>query len=153
MIFAKPADSSAAAKSSKRPPFLPYIVLALIVIVVIGTGVGYAETAGGATSYACLSIAKQGGGVDITTSGLIHYLNSEYYISCNEGSKLPTSQYKEACVTIAPQTIPARIGVGAATEYYYVSAAGNAINLVGAPPPTNGTEILNPVGVSLQTPC
>ena len=132
---------------------LPYVILGLIVIVVIGTGAGYAATAGGPTSYACLSIAKQGGGVDITTTGLIHYLNAQFYISCNEGSSLPTNQYKAACVTISPRNIPATIGVGAATEYYYVSANGNAINLVGAPSPTNGTEIIDPAGVSLQTSC
>lgn len=153
MIFATAADSAAPAASSRRPAYLSYAILLLIVIVVIATGVAYAETSGGAASYACLSIAKQGSGVTITTSGLIHYVNSEFYISCNEGSSLPTSQYKAACVTISPETIPATIGVGASTEYYYVSAGGNAINLVGAPSPTNGTEIINPAGISLQTPC
>jgi hypothetical protein len=112
-----------------------------------------ASNAGGPASYACMSITKSGSGVDLKTSGLIHFLNNEYYISCNEGSSLPTSQYKASCLTISPQTIPASIGVGASTEYYYISANGAAINLVGAPPPTNGTEIITPASVSLQTSC
>ena len=129
------------------------VILVLIAIVVIATGVGVADTTGGATSYACMDISHQGSGVTVTTSGLIHYLQSEYYISCNEGSNLPTNQYKASCLTISPENVPASIGVGASTEYYYISASGSAIALVGAPAPTNGTEIITPAGVSLQTSC
>jgi hypothetical protein len=136
------------------PSTIPLVILVLIVIVVIGTGVGVAETSGGPSNYACMSISRQSGsGVDLTTTGLIHYLNSQFYISCNEGSNLPTGQDKVGCLTIAPQNVAAKIGVGASTEYYYVSAGGNALTLQGAPAPTNGTEIVTPAGVSLQTPC
>ena len=146
-------ESPPKASGMKLPGPTALAILVLIVIVVIGTGVGVASSSGGPASYACMSISKSGSSVDVTTSGLIHYLNSEFYISCNEGSSLPTSQYKASCLTISPRTIPATIGVGAATVYYYVSASGNALTLVGAPAPTNGTEIINPAGVSLQTPC
>ena len=90
------------------------VIIALIVIVAIGTGVAYAETSGGATTYGCMSIAHQGGNEQITTSGLIHYVKA---------------------------------------EYYYISAAGNAIALSGAPAPTNGTEIITPAGVSISVTC
>ena len=129
------------------------MIVGLIVIVVIGTGAGIASSAGGPAGYACMSISKSGSGVDLTTTGLIHYLNNQYYISCSEGSSLPTGQYKASCLTISPKTVPAAIGSGASTEYYYISASGSAINLVGAPAPTNGTEIITPASVSLQTPC
>jgi hypothetical protein len=129
------------------------VVLVLIAIVVIGTGVAYVETASGPTSYACLSIAHQGNNEQVTTTGMLHYVKSQYYISCSEGSSLPTSQYTASCLTISPKTIPATIGLGASTEYYYLSANGNAITLNGAPAPTNGTEIITPQGISLSVSC
>lgn len=132
---------------------MPMVILALIVIVVIVTGVGYAETAGSTTNYACMSITHQGSNEKITTSGLLHYVKSQYYISCNEGSPLPSSQFKASCLTISPKTIPAPIGVGASTEYYYISANGNAITLNGAPAPVNSTEYIDPTAISLSLTC
>ncbi len=132
---------------------MPIVILVLIAIVLVATGVGVAGSIGGPTSYACMSVSHSGSDVKVTTSGLIHYVKSQYYISCNEGSPLPTSGYKYSCLTISPQVILAPIGVGASTEYYYVSGGANGIAVQGAPQMANGTEIINPTNVSLQASC
>jgi len=150
---AAPTTSTVEGAAKKRPALLPIVLLALIVIVVVATGVGYAQTASGPTSYACISVAHQGSTQKITTTGLLHYVKSQYYISCNEGSPLPSSSYHASCLTISPRTIPAPIGVGASTEYYYISANGNAITLNGAPTPVNSTEYINPAAISLSIAC
>lgn len=143
---------SQAAKS--KPGILPVALLVLIVVVAIATGIGVLDTSGGPSHYACITISHQGGSVDVSTTGLLHYLDSGYYISCNEGSSLPTNQYKTSCLTISPKTIPATIGVGAATEYYYISSGGSPVTLQGAPAPVvNGTEYINPAGLSLSIAC
>jgi hypothetical protein len=123
------------------------------VIVAIGTGAAYAAGAGSGTSYACITISHQGSSETIKTTGLLHWVNSQYYISCNEGSNLPTSDYKASCLTISAKTIPAKIGVGASTEYYYISSNGSPISLSGAPAPTNATEFINPANISLTITC
>lgn len=150
---AAPTTSPAQAAAKTRPALLPIVILALIVIVAVATGVGYAETTGNTTSYACISITHQGSTEKITSTGLLHYVKSQYYVSCNEGSPLPSSQYKASCLTISPKTILAPIGVGATTEHYYISANGNAITLDGAPTPVNDTEYVNPAAVSLSVSC
>jgi len=139
--------------SSKRPAILPTAIIVLLIIVVIGTGVAVFETSSGATHYACLSVSHQDSTVTVTTSGLLHYLNSQYYVSCNEGSSLPITTLTSSCVTILPQNVPASIGVGASTEYYHISAPGHTISLQGAPALTNGTEIITPAGISLSVSC
>ena len=148
-----PAAAPKEREKRGMPKISPIVIAALIVIVVAITGIGFAATSGGPTSYACLSIAHQSGGLQITTSGLLHYLKGQYYISCTEGSSLPGSTYTTSCLTITPQIIPATIGVGASTDYYYISAAGHPITLVGAPAPTNGTEIVTPGNISLTVSC
>jgi len=154
MIRSATSTTSPPAGGAKsRPALLPIALLVLIVIVAIVTGVGYAETASAPTSYGCISITHQGSNEMITTSGLLHYLKAQYYISCNEGSSLPTGQYTASCLTISPRTQPATIGIGASTEYYYISANGNVITLNGAPTPTNATEIITPAGISLSITC
>lgn len=153
ILSATTAASSPGAGATKRPPLAPLVVLALIVIVVVVTGIAYAETATGPTGYACMSITHQGSDLKITTTGLLHYVGSAYYISCNEGSSLPTSTYKSACLTISPRTILAPIGVGASTEYYYISSGGSPLTLQGAPTPVNATEFINPAGISLTAAC
>jgi hypothetical protein len=145
--------SSPEAAAKSRPALLPFAVLVLIAIVVIATGVAYVQASSGPTSYACISIAHQGNNEKITTTGMLHYQQSQYYISCSEGSSLPASQYTASCLTISPQTVPAKIGLGASTEYYYISANGKAITLNGAPTPTNATEIITPTAVSLSVSC
>jgi hypothetical protein len=145
--------SPAEGGARKGPALLPLVILALMLVVIVLTGVSYAQTAGGPSSYACMSIAHQGGTEKITTTGLLHYVKSQYYVSCNEGSPLPVSQYKASCLTISPKTIPAPIGVGASTEYYYISAGGSAITLNGAPAPVNATEYINPASISLSVNC
>ncbi len=137
----------------KRPALLPIVILVLIVIVAIGTGAAYASGASSGTSYACMTISHQGSSETITTTGLLHWVNSQYYISCNEGSNLPTSKYTASCLVISPKNIPAPIGVGAATEYYYISASGSQISLSGAAAPKNATEFINPSGLSLTAAC
>ncbi|HEV2390004.1 MAG TPA: hypothetical protein VGS04_04685, partial [Nitrososphaerales archaeon] len=150
---AAPTTSPAQGAATSRPALLPIVILALIVIVAVATGIGYAETTGNTTNYACISITHQGNTQKVTTSGLLHYVKSQYYVSCNEGSPLPSSQYTASCLKILPKTILAPIGVGASTEYYYISANGNAITLNGAPTPVNDTEYINTSTISLSVSC
>jgi hypothetical protein len=137
----------------KRPALLPIVIVVLIVIVAIGTGAAYAAGASSGTSYACITVSHQGSSETIKTTGLLHWVNSQYYISCNEGSNLPTSRYSASCLTITPKTIPASIGVGASTEYYYISSNGSPISLSGATAPTNATEFINPANIFLTITC
>jgi hypothetical protein len=136
-----------------RPAVLPMLLVALLAIVAIGTGVGYVQTSTGPTNYSCISLSHQGSNVLVKTTGLLHYLKSQYYITCTEGSPLPTSPLTYSCMTITPQSLLAPIGVGATTYYYYLSAPGHSITLQGAPPPTNGTEIITPWAISLLVNC
>ena len=129
------------------------VLVVLLAIVVIGTGAGFVATSTGPTSYSCISLSHQGSNVLVKTTGLIHYFKSQYYITCTEGSSLPTSPLTYSCLTITPQSLLAPIGVGATTYYYYLSAPGHTITLQGAPAPTNGTEIINPWAVSLLSSC
>ena len=142
-----------AATPRGRPPFTPMVLVVLLAIVVIGTGVGYVATSGGPTIYSCMSMSNQGTNVQLKTTGLVHYLKSQYYVTCTEGSPLPTSPLTFSCLTITPLTVIAPIGVGATTYYYYLSASGHTIALQGAPAPTNGTEIITPAAVSLAVNC
>lgn len=129
------------------------LLLALLVIAVIATGVGYLATANGPTSYSCMSLSHQGSNVVLKTTGLVHYLKSQYYVTCTEGSSLPTSSLTYSCLTITPQAVTAPIGIGATTYYYYLTAPGHTITLQGAPLPTNGTEIITPSNISLLVNC
>jgi hypothetical protein len=153
IFSAAPARPSPPGAKRGMPPISPMLVIALIAIVVVATGVGFFETSGGPTSYACMSISHQGSDIKITTSGLVHFLKQQYYITCTEGSSLPSSTYKSSCLTITPQVVLSAIGVGASTNYYYLSASGHAITLVGAAPPVNGTEIITPTAISLSVSC
>ncbi len=149
------ASSTTTSEPVSRSPvgLAALVVLVLIALVVIITGVGFAATAGGSTHYACMSISHQGSDEKITTSGLLHYLDSGYYVTCNEGSSLPTSSYKASCLTISPKTVPAAIGLGASTQYYYISSTGGSITLQGAPTPVNATEFTNPSGITITVAC
>jgi hypothetical protein len=129
------------------------LLIVLLAIVVIGTGAGYIATSTGPTTYSCISLSHQGSNVLVKTTGLVHYLKSQYYTTCTEGSTLPTSPLTYSCLTITPQSLLAPIGVGATTYYYYLSAPGHTITLQGAPPPTNGTEIITPWAISLLVSC
>jgi hypothetical protein len=131
----------------------PLVIVILLVIAVIATGVGFVESTSGGTNYACLTISHHGNGLKITTDGLIHYVNAGYYITCPEGASLPSGTYKSSCLTVSPKTVPAQIGVGASTNYYYLSASGNTINITGAPAMTNGSEIITPTGITLTVTC
>jgi hypothetical protein len=154
MILAgTPTTASSQGAKRSMPPISPILVVVLIVIVMVATGVGYIQTSGSAKEYACMTVLHQGSDVSVSTTGLVHFLNQQYYISCTEGSSLPSSTYKSSCLTITPQVVPSAIGVGASTNYYYLSAGGHAITLTGAPPPTNGTEIITPAGISLSVSC
>jgi bisphosphoglycerate-dependent phosphoglycerate mutase len=132
---------------------MPVVILVVIAIVVIATGASYLNTATGPTGYACISITHQGNNEVVKTTGLLHYTKSQYFISCSEGSSLPTSQYTASCLTISPKTITAVIGLGASTEYYYISANGNSITLNGATAPVNSTEYVNAAALSLSISC
>jgi hypothetical protein len=128
------------------------LVIVLLVIAVIATGVGYLQTATGPTSYSCMNLSHQGNNVMIKTTGLIHYVKSQFYITCTEGSSLPTTVLTFSCLTITPQSVTAPIGVGATTYYYYLSAHG-AVTLQGAPAPADGAEITTPSAVSILVTC
>jgi hypothetical protein len=147
------STTPAAGTQRKRPALLPIVILVLIVIVAIGTGAAYASGASSGTSYACITITHQGSSETIKTTGLLHWAGSQYYISCNEGSNLPTSKYTASCLTISPKTIAASIGKGASTEYYYISSGGSQISLSGAMTPTNATEFINPSAIFLTITC
>jgi len=136
------------------PAILPIVVIILVAITVVATGVAYLATSSGPTGFACMSVTHQGSEVQVKTTGLLHYVKAQYYVTCNEGSNLPASTLTTSCLTITPQIVPASIGIGAATYYYYLSAsAGHAITLQGAPAPTNGTEIITPAAISLSVSC
>jgi hypothetical protein len=147
----EPSTTTKAKRS--LPEILPLVIVILLVITVVATGVGYLESTSGGTSYGCMTISHQGAGVKVTTDGLVHYVNSGFYISCPEGANLPSSSYKTSCLTVSPKSISAPIGVGASTDYYYLSASGSTISLAGSPNLSNGTEIITPAGVSLTVPC
>jgi len=133
---------------------VPIVVIILIVIVAIATGVGVLETATGPTTYSCMTISHQGNQLTLKTSGLVHYVKAQYYVTCNEGSTLPTNTLTTSCLTITPQYVPSSIGVGVGTNYFYLSTtSGHAIALQGAPAPTNGTEITTPAAISLSVSC
>jgi hypothetical protein len=149
---AEPSSAPAAAERT-RPSIVTLTVLVLMALVVIGTGVAVAETSSGPASYACMSISHQGNTVQLTTTGLLHYAGSQYYISCNEGSNLPSGQYKSSCLTISPKKITPTIGLGAPTEYYYLSSSGGALTLHGASAPANSTEWIATSGISLSASC
>jgi hypothetical protein len=142
-----------AATRRGRPAFTPMVLVVLLAIAVIGTGAGYVVTSSGPTGYSCMSLSHQGTNVQLKTTGLVHYLKSQYYVTCTEGSPLPTSPLTLSCLTITPQSLVAPIGVGATTYYYYLSAPGHTITLQGAPAPTNGTEIITPAAISLLANC
>jgi hypothetical protein len=153
---ATPTTTPSSPKGAKRvvPQVSPALIIVLLVIVAVATGVGYVATSGGATTYACIDIAHQGSSLTVTTTGLVHFLKQQYYISCTEGSNLPTNAYKSSCLIITPLLVTAPIGTGASTDYYYLSSSsGSAITLVGAAPLTNGTEIIPPAAISLSVSC
>jgi hypothetical protein len=156
LILTATPTTPSSPQGAKRamPQVSPILIIVLLVIVAVVTGVGYVATSGGATSYACISIAHQGSSLSVTTTGLVHFLKQQYYISCTEGSSLPANAYKSSCLTISPLLVPAPIGTGASTDYYYLSSSsGHAITLVGAAALTNGTEIIPPAAISLSVSC
>lgn len=152
-LSATPSVSSAEGKARRTPLGASTIILVLIAVVVVATGVGVAGHLSGPASYACMSISHDGNQVKVTTSGMIHYVKAQYYISCNEGSPLPTGEYKASCLTVTSQTFTSSVGSGASTQYYYLSGGANGISIQGAPAPANGTEIINPANVSLTATC
>lgn len=144
------------AEKAKRqaPSLLSVVIIVLVLVAAAVSGVAYLSARSGPTHYACMAVKDSDGTVTVTTTGLLHYVSNQYYVSCNEGSALPTSELKSACLSITPQTIPAKIGVGAATEYYYLSSSGgHTIQLQGAAPMSNGDEIIETAGISLVTAC
>src|SRR5712692_9619377 len=80
-----------AATPRGRPAILPMLLLLLLAIAVIGTGAGYIVTSSGPTNYSCMSLSHQGNAVQLKTTGLVHYVKSQYYVTCTEGSPLPTT--------------------------------------------------------------
>jgi hypothetical protein len=154
ILSAAPTPPTSQGATRARRAIVPWLLLALIVVTVAGTGVAYVDTAKGATHFACISVSSSGNTVTVTTTGLLHLVNGQYYISCSEGSSLPTGNLKSSCLTISAQVEPATIGVGASTEYYYISSSSSsAIALNGAAALANGGEIIDMAGVSLSVSC
>jgi hypothetical protein len=128
------------------------LVLAIVIIVVVGLAFGaVVHTSSGSVQYACMTIDHQGSNLDITTSGIIHFSGTEYYLSCVEGSPLPTSSTSVSCLTVSPQIETATYPGAASTYFYYLSAKTGTITLQGAA--ANATEIISPSSASILVTC
>jgi hypothetical protein len=125
----------------------------LLVIAAAATGIGVVATSAGPRNFACLTIAQNGNTLHVTTSGLIHYLKGQYYITCTEGSSLPTTPLTISCLTITPKLQLSSLGIGASTYYYYLSAPGHEMTVQGAPNPVDGAEIVTPANASISATC
>ena len=66
ILTATPTTSQPGGAARSRPALVPLLVIALLAIAVVGTGVAYVETAGGAKSYACISVSNSGNQVTVT---------------------------------------------------------------------------------------
>ena len=105
----------------------------------------------GTVNYACLSISSQNGAVDVSTSGIIHYTGTQYYVSCEEGAPLPTSADSYSCLTVKPDLVTSTYPGAASTYYYYLSTTTGKISLQGAS--ANSTEIITPASASFVITC
>lgn len=127
------------------------VILAIVVVGLIALGVGAMASSGGSTSYACMRISQSGGTVSVTTSGLVHLQTGSYYISCNEGSSLPTASTSFSCLTITPKSTVSPYPGGQTTYVYYLAAPASSVSVQGNG--ANATEVLQPANVALSINC
>jgi hypothetical protein len=128
------------------------VLIVILAIAAVGIVASVRAETSGPYQYACLSVDQQGGELSVTTSGLIHYSGSQYYISCNEGSTSPTASSTVSCLTITPQTPSSPYPLGSGMSVlYYLNANGHPVTLQGAP--ANATEITQPASVTIQVNC
>ena len=128
------------------------ILAVVLAVVIIGTAVGVAGTASRGFEYACLSATRSGSGVDVTTTGLIHHLGSQYFISCAEdasGATAGAASY--SCLTVTPRVSSSTYPDGSSASDYYLTAAGGSMMLVGAP--GNATVVTQPSTASIEVTC
>jgi len=128
------------------------LMLVIVIIVVVGLAFGaVVHTSSGSVQYACMTIDHQGNNLDITTTGIIHVSGTGYFLSCSEGSPLPSSSTSVSCLTVNPE-IETPIYPGAAnTYYYYLTTKTGTISLQGAA--ANATEIIPPTSAWVLVTC
>ncbi|MGA2665475.1 MAG: hypothetical protein ABSF83_11065 [Nitrososphaerales archaeon] len=127
------------------------ILIVVLAIVIIGTGVGIASTSSNGFQYACLSATRSGSDVDVTTTGLMHHIGSQYFISCAEGATVSAVTASYSCMTVSPRTTSSNYPAGSVAYDYYLTAAGGSIALVGAP--VNATVVTQPTTASIEVTC
>lgn len=141
-------------QTPKGPGLKGNQVILLVVIAALvlgGAGLSLASGSSGAVKIACLSVSQHGSTVELTTSGLIHVKSASYYISCNEGTTLPTSPTTVSCLTITPQSTVSPYPGGQTTYVYYLNAPANSISIQGAA--ANSTEIIQPTNATISVNC
>jgi hypothetical protein len=151
-VIPKPESTpdSSETKPAARSRTSLILVVAIIIILALAFG-AVVHTSSGSVQYACMTIDRQGNNVDITTSGLIHVSGTGYYLSCNEGSPLPTGSLSVSCLTVNPQQTAPPFPGAASTYYYYLTTKTGTISLQGAA--ANATEITQPTSASFLVSC
>ena len=137
ILGATPTKPSTTKAKRSIPDIPPLLIVILLVIAVVATGVGYVESTSGGTAYGCMNISHQGNGVKVTTDGLIHYVNSGFYISCpRRGRTFPSSSYKTSCLTVSPKNdsaAPIELGLRPTTTIS--PRLGARTSVAGSPQP------------------
>ncbi len=129
-----------------------YLIL-FIVILAVGVTVAAAGAipSSGGLHYACITATKSGSDVDVSTTGIIHHLSSEYYIGCPEGGTTATVPASLSCLTITPvTTVPPYPGSSTAIAYH-LTAPGGSIAIQGAP--ANSTVLTQPNSAMVVVSC
>jgi hypothetical protein len=149
-----PKSESTSNPSETKPAARPRTSLVLVVALIIIAGLAFGavvHSSSGSVQYACMTINHQGNNVDVTTSGLIHVSGSDIYLSCSEGSPLPTSSTSVSCLTVNPQLETPPYPGAASTYYYHLTTSTGSITLQGAA--ANTTEVTPPSSVSILVTC
>ena len=74
-------EAGASSKRPRKPLDLSTMLLGAVVLVLaLGTVAAVFGTSSGPTQYACLTVTRSNGGssVDVTSSGLIHYVGTQF---------------------------------------------------------------------------
>lgn len=144
-----------APRAKSKRSIQSYVPIAILVVLVV---IGLAATAAGSISgktntlqYGCMTATAGGSNVDISTTGLIHYTGSQYYITCAEGAAEPTTSGSLSCLSITPKTITSPYPSAAPAFWYYLSARGGSITIQGAP--SNSTVLTQPNSAIVVVTC
>jgi hypothetical protein len=132
-----------------------YVPIAILVVLV---AIGLAATAAGSipgksgtVQYGCITATTMGNTVDLSTTGLIHHVGAEYYITCAEGAAEPLSSVSVSCLTISPKTITSPYPSAAPAFWYVLSATGGTIAIQGAA--SNSTIVTQPTSAYVAVTC